>query len=217
MSPRSITVVLLAIFVLPAAAFGQTTHIINQSGFAFSPNEIDVQVGDTVRWVWSTGNHTVTSGTGASDPDVGTLFDAPLDLANTSFEFTFGSAGDYPYFCRPHETFGMTGVVHVGPVSAVDELPDMVVALEVPWPNPFNPRTEIAFTLAEAGPVDLEVFDAAGRKVATLLAGEHRAADTHRVAWDGRDAAGAAAPSGTYLFRVRAGSHEQAVKGTLVR
>jgi hypothetical protein len=46
------------------------------------------------------------------------------------------------------------------------------------FPNPFNPTTEIAFSLPEAGPVKLEVFDVVGRYVMTLQngfmsAGEH--------------------------------------------
>ena len=66
------------------------------------------------------------------------------------------------------------------------------------YPNPFNPETTIAFTLAEAGPVRLEVFDASGRRVATLLDAP-RPAGRHAVRWD----AGGLA-SGVYLCRLSA-------------
>jgi plastocyanin len=212
---RSILTVLL---LLPSLAFAQTTHIVNQISFSFSPNDLTINVGDTVRWVRSNGSHTVTSGTGASDPNVGNLFDAPLNSSNTTFEFTFNSAGDVNFFCRPHEGANMKGVIRVSDVSAVDDIPLVAaVRLEAPHPNPFNPRAQVRFTLAEAGPVDLVVFDARGRLVKTLLAGVHREATEDRVFWDGTNNAGSAVPSGTYLFRVRTGRHEEVVKGMLVR
>ncbi len=83
-------------------------------------------------------------------------------------------------------------------------------------PNPFNPRTTLRFELAEAGPVRLAVHDAAGRLVRVLLAGD-RPAGAHEVAWDGRDAAGRAVGSGTYLALLRTGTSAAAIRMTLVR
>lgn len=212
---------ILAIFLillgLPAFALAQTTHIVNQSSLTFSPDAITIEVGDTVRWVYGGGSHTVTNGTGTGDPNVGNLFDAPLNSSNTTFEYTFTNAGDVPYFCRPHVNFGMTGIVRVTEVSAADNVPVAALRLDSPWPNPFNPRTEIRFSLAEAANVDLEVFDVRGRLVQTLIRGESRAADDYRVAWDGTDHTGRAVPSGTYLFRVRTGGQSGVVKGLLLR
>jgi hypothetical protein len=42
----------------------------------------------------------------------GTLFDSQLPAGGT-FDFTFTKVGDQPYFCRIHESMGMTGVVTV--------------------------------------------------------------------------------------------------------
>jgi plastocyanin len=55
--------------------------------------------------------HTVTSGHGSSSPDVGSEFDAQLQVGKT-FSHTFDKAGDYPYFCRIHEP-NMAGSVAV--------------------------------------------------------------------------------------------------------
>jgi len=95
---------------LPVAA---ATHTVNQSGFSFSPADLTIQTGDTVQWVWSSSSHTVTNGTGPTDPNVGALFDAPLASGNTTVSFTFNSDGEFPYFCRPHFGLGMTGSVTV--------------------------------------------------------------------------------------------------------
>ncbi|MFH2051143.1 MAG: serine hydrolase [bacterium] len=83
-------------------------------------------------------------------------------------------------------------------------------------PNPFNPRTEIGFALPASGPVRLDVFDAAGRQVRTLLAGDTLAEGTHRVAWDGRDTAGRASAAGVYFYRLETGSGAATGKMVLV-
>lgn len=75
-------------------------------------------------------------------------------------------------------------------------------------PNPFTPRTALAFDLARAGTVELEIFDLAGRRVRRLAHG-HYAAGRHALAWDGRDDAGLEVPSGLYVVHFAGvGRHE---------
>jgi len=71
------------------------------------------------------------------------------------------------------------------------------------YPNPFNPRTNVAFTLAESGEVLLTIHDLRGRLVARLVS-ESLEAGTHIAVWDGRDLAGRGAASGVYLVRLQA-------------
>jgi hypothetical protein len=70
-------------------------------------------------------------------------------------------------------------------------------------PNPFNPRTTIAFSLREAGEARVQLFAASGREVRALTA-RHFAAGRHAIDWDGRDDQGRALPAGIYLCRVQA-------------
>lgn len=63
-------------------------------------------------------------------------------------------------------------------------------------PNPFRPRTEVEFEMARPGRVWLAVFDAAGRRVQTLLDGD-LAAGAHTAAWNA-----ATAPAGVYFVRL---------------
>lgn len=83
-------------------------------------------------------------------------------------------------------------------------------------PNPFNPRTTLRFGLAAAGPARLEILDARGRRVRTLLDGQQAAGD-HVAVWDGRDDGGRAAPSGVYFCRLVAGASAQGQRLHLVR
>jgi plastocyanin len=108
-----VLVSLTALLVTIPAAAPAATHSVNQVGTSFQPDSIEIAVGDTVEWIWSIGSHTVTNGVDLDDPEVGTLFDAPLNSMNPLFSFTFNDAGTVPYFCRPHRLFGMTGVIVV--------------------------------------------------------------------------------------------------------
>ncbi len=92
-----------------------------------------------------------------------------------------------------------------------DTAPPAACALGPVSPNPFNPATTIAFTVAGEGRVTLAVFDLAGREVATLVnevlpAGQHR----RTFLADGL-------PSGAYLCRLQAGGATATRKLLLVR
>ncbi len=93
-------------------------------------------------------------------------------------------------------------------VDRADELPE-TSTLAQNYPNPFNPSTEIVYYLDESGPVRLEVFDVAGRFVATLVdsvlpQGEH----TVRF-----DAGGLS--TGTYVYRLTIGSGAKTLTKTM--
>jgi len=84
------------------------------------------------------------------------------------------------------------------------------------YPNPFNPRTTISFTLPEAQPVSLAIYSLDGRQVATLLH-EVRGPGAHDVVWHGQDDAGHAVASGTYFYRLNAGPYSQVRKMILMK
>ena len=69
------------------------------------------------------------------------------------------------------------------------------------WPNPFNPRTSIQFTLPSGSHVSLRVHNAAGQVVRTLV-DEHRQAGSHEELWNGRDDSGRRLASGVYFARL---------------
>ena len=67
-------------------------------------------------------------------------------------------------------------------------------------PNPFNPSTSIAFELASDAHARIDVFDARGAHMRTLL-DESARAGMHRVTWNGTDARGGVLASGVYFYR----------------
>ncbi len=70
------------------------------------------------------------------------------------------------------------------------------------YPNPFNPRTVISYSLDQAGYTEIEVYNVTGQKVRTLLR-DFQPTGNHSVEWDGRDDYGRPCASGVYLYRVR--------------
>ena len=99
---------------------------------------------------------------------------------------------------------------------AVTLPPAFATRLLTPHPNPFNPAVTLPFTLAAPGRVRLEVFDLAGRRVATLADGQF-AAGKQALAWDGRDAAGNSQASGVYFIRFAAAGHTESKRLVLLR
>lgn len=95
-----------------------------------------------------------------------------------------------------------SGVVCDVPVAAA-ALPS-AYRLYPAAPNPFNPRTEIAFDVpagATEATVTLDVCDVRGRLVRRLVHGSV-AGGRHRVVWDGRNEAGQTVSSGVYVCRL---------------
>lgn len=88
--------------------------VVTQINVSFDPAEVKVFPGDTVRWVYTGGTHSVTSGTDCTPSG---LFDSPLTLKNTEFVWTVptsASGSSISYYCDPHCIFGQTGTIHVG-------------------------------------------------------------------------------------------------------
>jgi len=85
--------------------------IVRIVDFAFEPQEIEIEVGQTIAWVQEdSAPHTVTS----TDP-VDVLDSETLNQTEV-YEFTFDTAGTYEYFCSIHPA--MTGTVIVNEPSA---------------------------------------------------------------------------------------------------
>ncbi len=86
-------------------------------------------------------------------------------------------------------------------VSVTETVPARRSALSA-YPNPFNPGTTVRYEVVRAGPATLQIFDARGRQVRTLLAAD-LPAGRGEVAWDGHDGDGRPCAAGVYLVRLQ--------------
>ncbi len=84
-------------------------------------------------------------------------------------------------------------------------------ALNQNYPNPFNPSTKIKFNLPSSSNVKLTIYDITGRKVKELV-NRDLAAGVHTVDFNASNLA-----SGTYIYRIQAGSFVQSKKMILLK
>ena len=105
---------LVALCLLAAPVVARAAEvIITVTDYSFTPSDVTIGVGDTVKWQWLDGVHTTTSGAGDSDPNAGGLWDQMLFAGQESLSHTFTAPGEYPFFCRFHEALNMKGSVSV--------------------------------------------------------------------------------------------------------
>lgn len=116
------------LIAIPAAARTFEVHAVMSKDGAqvyFDPSGLQIQPGDTVRWIQVNGYHSVVAyhpKNGNHElriPDQAQPWDSGVLLAEypakgSTFEHTFTVPGVYDYFCQPHEAAGMVGRIVVG-------------------------------------------------------------------------------------------------------
>ncbi|HEY3602927.1 MAG TPA: plastocyanin/azurin family copper-binding protein [Chthoniobacterales bacterium] len=89
---------------------------VGAGGLKFTPQDVTINVGDTVQWVWEANDHTTTSGT-PGHPDG--IWDSGIQNLGFTFSQTFTTAGTFAYYCTVHGLCcGMIGSVTVN--AAID-------------------------------------------------------------------------------------------------
>ena len=130
------------------------------------------------------------------------------------------------------QTFMVTLPAYGTAIYTISDSEEMVVVPEIPallsvddsapvqidkfklyqnFPNPFNPTTTIRYHLADAGEVELHIYDINGRLVADLT----RASSSpgyHEITWSGQSSTGLTVETGLYIARIRVGDYSEAVK-----
>lgn len=86
-----------------------------------------------------------------------------------------------------------------------------------PYPNPFNPVTNIRYDLAKEANVDLFIVDILGRTVAKLIDNRMVPAGSYDITWNGVNDAGHNIASGAYLVVFKAGSVTKVNKIVLLK
>jgi hypothetical protein len=84
------------------------------------------------------------------------------------------------------------------------------------YPNPFNPSTNIQYSLPEAGHIELTIYDIHGRKVTELFNG-YQEAGSYTLTWDAVSNDMGYNTSGIYLLYMRSSSFNKTVKMMLLK
>lgn len=150
---------LLFMMCLASVSFGQTNHQINAQAMSWSPNDITIDVGDSVTWVNNNnGTHNV-NGTTATYPSNPESFSMLTSGSNWTFGKRFNVPGIYMYRCDVHSAM-MTGKVTV--IDPSLGLVDNNASGIVFGPNPANDLITIQ---ANSTDFKVAVYDMLGHQV----------------------------------------------------
>ncbi len=98
-----------------------------------------------------------------------------------------------------------TNVIEVDVPAPVD------FALQQNYPNPFNPTTTISYSLPLKSQVELAIYNALGESVMQLV-NEEKPAGSYEVNFNATNL-----PSGSYFYRLRAGTYVKTKKMVLMK
>jgi len=99
-----------------------------------------------------------------------------------------------------------------------EEIPESIQGYDLlnNYPNPFNPATNIRFSIPERSGIKLNVFNSLGEEIITLLNNVLERGD-HSIAWNGIDKNNKAVPSGIYFITMEAKNFRKTIKSVLIK
>jgi len=106
-------------------------------------------------------------------------------------------------------------IIHKGAAKPSAETPTEF-SLSSNYPNPFNPETNIYFTLPERTQVTLIIYNILGERVKTLV-NRDMEAGIHTIRWNGTDESGNPKASGIYFYKLSAGDFTATRKMVLIK
>lgn len=95
-------------------------------------------------------------------------------------------------------------------VEDIDKLPNDFTVDDI-YPNPFNPSTNIQFSLPESRVVNVSIYNVIGEKVDEIV-NEKYASGVHKIQWNASNQ-----PSGVYFIRLNAGNFNSVKKAILLK
>jgi plastocyanin len=136
--------VVVSVMAWSPTARGATEHIVTIRDFSFTPATVNIDKGDTVKWVWDSAN---------TEHDHNVFFSnslkSPLQQSGT-FSVTFDNVGTFDYICQPHSRFGMKGQVVVRAAGALKVKPTENFSSTGTQGGPFSPDSK-TYTLTNTG------------------------------------------------------------------
>ncbi|MCF7921057.1 MAG: hypothetical protein K9N06_14300 [Candidatus Cloacimonetes bacterium] len=98
-----------------------------------------------------------------------------------------------------------------------EQVPELEIEMKT-YPNPFNPSMTISFQVAEFGNIDLDIYNAKGQKVKTLLSNHYcELGDRIEKVWNGYNDQGQLVSGGVYFVCMQSASDVQMKKAVLLK
>jgi len=145
-----------------------------------------------------------------TDPEARTYSEDYLDAGSYEYKVTAVYNGEIESIFSNSDIAEVSGVD-----SDYNEVP-LANLLEGNYPNPFNPATTIKFGIKEESEVRIEIFNAKGQKVKTLL-NDKLSAGYHTATWNGTDESNHKVSSGIFFYKMQTGSYTSIQKMLLLK
>ncbi len=89
-------------------------------------------------------------------------------------------------------------------------------ALEKNYPNPFNPKTTISFSIPKSSKVEISIYNVTGQKIKTLV-NANLQKGYHEVIWNGKDEQNNPVPSGIYFYKMESDNFSEIKNAILLK
>jgi hypothetical protein len=130
------------------------------------------------------------------------------------------SGQDYYYWLESVDldlTNQFHGPIFISLVEEDDEIPPVFeTVLRKNYPNPFNPVTNIEYSLKEETEVSLRIYNLRGQVVKDLFTGFQQAGE-HKIVWEGLDNQQKEAATGVYFYRLKTDHYDKMYKMLMVK
>lgn len=175
-----------------AACMSAETVTVNVINNQFSPSTVTINQNDMVKWTFSEGTHTVTSGNSCT-PDG--HFDSGSMNQGSVFTVTMPDAGTFHYYCKFHCSMGMTGTIVVNTATGIASQEPLSYINLKSYPNPFTESTSLTYSVNRKSNVKIEVLDLTGKTVQIINQVAETGINTQKIDM-------APLPKGIYITRL---------------
>ena len=183
-------------------------------------NKITVEIPYSAKALFSSSDYIVVSD---YENEALHVYDSELNLKYSQYEFNW-DIDETPFFTTWFDRFGFLSqdgssftysTLNVS-VPNINEGTNLLEIKTKNYPNPFNPETQIEFSISQKDRISLEVFNTRGQLV-NMLAKDVFEAGTHRVKWNGTNLSGEKVSSGIYFYRLVSSYKTQTSKMILMK
>jgi plastocyanin len=140
----------------------QTTHTINISGFTFSPNDITINVGDTVFFNGSSLHPVLEVSVDTWNAEGNTALSGGFSFPSGVGKIAFNSEGTHYYICENHISSGMKGKINVSTATKLENA-DILKDIQI-YPNPLDgDYLTISNISIKSSPLEIKIYDLTGK------------------------------------------------------
>jgi plastocyanin len=157
---------LLALTAMPLVSAFAATFTVTVGNNFYSPQTVNVQVGDVVRFVWQAGVHPTVAENGTAWAP----FTPSASQLNT--DITFNTVGAIPYYCTAHGApglplgQGMNGLINVAQRTPTATLNGRTAGIEISmYPNPSRGQVTVKLDQKAGQDYKLRVSNIIGQEM----------------------------------------------------